>query len=189
MIDQMKVHYFKELYHNMKIHNKTGTEDFDKMTKNLKSIPEEDCQEKVKMPSRGHLTQRINSAFGFAMKQFKCASTIRPVRSTQALSLTTRAYSNSRQKSKRKKNKKAISQGSVAKKIYGSTDNIFITRTEDDRDFNEKEEKKDEDNKVEEKKEEGKNQNEKNEENQKDEVTKENGIKETEDKEIQGNKS
>lgn len=46
MIDQMKIQYFKELHHNMKIKNKIGTKEFDKMAKNLKSIPEEDCKEK-----------------------------------------------------------------------------------------------------------------------------------------------
>lgn len=42
VIDQMKVHYYKELYYNMKIQNKVGCEEFDKMAQNLKSIPEED---------------------------------------------------------------------------------------------------------------------------------------------------
>lgn len=42
MIDQMKVHYFKELHYNQKVNNVVGTEEFDKMAQNLKSIPEED---------------------------------------------------------------------------------------------------------------------------------------------------
>lgn len=42
LIDQMKVSYFKEMHYNMKVHNKVGTEEFDKMANNLKSIPRED---------------------------------------------------------------------------------------------------------------------------------------------------
>lgn len=42
VIDQMKMHYYKELHYNMKINNQTGTEEFDKMTKQLVSIPKED---------------------------------------------------------------------------------------------------------------------------------------------------
>ena len=42
VIDQMKVHYYKEMYLKMKIKNQYGSNDFDKMTKNLKSIPDED---------------------------------------------------------------------------------------------------------------------------------------------------
>lgn len=90
MIDQMKMQYFKELHHNMKIKNITGVQDFDKMTHNLKSIPEEDCQDIIKIPSKSKLKMRINSAFGFAMNQFKSASSIKPIRSTKTLSITER---------------------------------------------------------------------------------------------------
>lgn len=42
MIDQMKMHYYQELHFNMKIQNKVGSEEFDKLAQNLKSIPKED---------------------------------------------------------------------------------------------------------------------------------------------------
>lgn len=110
MIDQMKMQYFKELHHNIKINNKSGIQDFDKMTQNLKSIPEEDCQEKVKIPSKGKLKMRINSAFGFAMSQFKSASSIKPIRSIKALSITERGGTNMSLKRKRIKGKSTTSQ-------------------------------------------------------------------------------
>lgn len=42
VIDQMKVQYWKEMYYNMQVKNMYGTDEFDKMAKNLKAIPEED---------------------------------------------------------------------------------------------------------------------------------------------------
>lgn len=101
LIDQMKIHYFKELHFNMKVKNEIGTKEFDKMAKNLKSIPDEDCQEDdTSLPDRNKLKKRISSAFGFAMSQFKPASTIKPIRSSKNLAITSRGHDTSR-KSKR----------------------------------------------------------------------------------------
>lgn len=102
MIDQMKVQYYKDLHYNMKIQNKFGPEEFDKMVNNLKAIPEEDCREDaVEPPDPSKLKKRINSAFGFAMKQFKLASNIKPIRSQKALSITARGNTSSQQKTRR----------------------------------------------------------------------------------------
>jgi hypothetical protein len=103
MIDQMKVHYYKEIYYSMKVNNQTGTEEFDKMTKNLISIPVEDCARNTNVPNKLKIRQRISSAFGFAMNQFKNAKTIKPVRSAKALSITARVKDNIQTRSKKNK--------------------------------------------------------------------------------------
>jgi len=94
------------------------------MTQNLKSIPEEDCRAKSKIPTKGKLKMRINSAFGFAMNQFKAASSIKPIRNTKTLSITERGGVNSSTKRRRIKGKSATSQGFFAKSAYTKNSNL-----------------------------------------------------------------
>jgi hypothetical protein len=127
MIDQMKVHYYKEIYYNMKVNNQTGTEEFDKMTKQLISIPVEDCARQTNAPDKLKIRKRISSAFGFAMNQFRNNKTIKPVRSAQALSITARVKDAVRTRSKKNKTRGG-SNSSIHKAYSTGTTNINIQK-------------------------------------------------------------
>ena len=55
----------------MRIKNKVGCDEFDEMTKNLKSFPEEDVKIVEAPPDKTNYHQRINQLFGFTMKRYK----------------------------------------------------------------------------------------------------------------------
>ncbi|CAI2364648.1 unnamed protein product [Moneuplotes crassus] len=156
MIDQMKIHYYKEMYYTMKINNKTGTKEFDKMTKNLVSIPKEDLETGGSV-SKDRVQKRINSAFGFALNQFSNAKNIKPIRNKSLLALT-QSMNSGKKTQKRTKGRSSASQGYLPTDIYSKNmtnsskdgnksgsakklkpveeinqaKNIFITSNEDD---------------------------------------------------------
>lgn len=106
----------------MRIKNKVGCDEFDEMTKNLKSFPEENSKTIDATVNKNIYKQRVNQLFGFTMKRFKCANNLKPILGARTLSIAaeSKEHENTNSKFKRNQSRGGSVSGSKIHKAYSN---------------------------------------------------------------------
>lgn len=125
MVDQMKINYYKEMKYDMKIRNKVGCEEFDKMAKTLKSVPDEFVQNNnPALLDKKKIQQRVNTLFCFTMSRYKWPIVLKPILSARNLAITAKESNEQDKKDKRRHSRGGSVAGVKVHQAYSNRANV-----------------------------------------------------------------